>query len=105
MKNPASVKRGRNNKVRGAHVEREVARLYGGWRNIDRGGKYGDVQNETLVIEVKSRQQATPKLISGAWDQALEAAAKTGKDPLVVLAYAAPSGKRRFWAVKEITEY
>ena len=103
-KNPANVKRGRNNKKRGASVEREVAKLFGTVRNIDRGGKFGDIQTNSLVIEVKSRQQVTPKLISGAWDQALEAAAETGKDPLVVLVYAAPSGKRRFWAVKEITE-
>ncbi len=101
MSDPANVRRGRGNRARGAEVEREVAELYGGWRNIDRGGKWGDVQTEVLVIEVKSRQAATPQLIRTAWAQAIEAAANTGKDPLVVLTYI-DGGKRSVWEVKKV---
>ncbi len=101
MSEPTNVRRGRNNRERGKAVEREVAALYGGWRNIDRGGKWGDVQTETQVIEVKGRQTSTPKLIAGAWDQATEAAENTGKDPLVVLTYI-DGGKRSVWEVKRV---
>ena len=92
---------GRNNRTRGASVEREVAKVIGGWRNIDRGGAWGDVQTTTRVVEVKSRQQATPKLIAGAWEQVTEAAEKTGKDPSVMLCYV-DGGKRSMWEVRRI---
>ena len=81
-------RRGRNNKARGKSVEREVARLVGGKRVPDIGGEFADVQTETAVYEVKSRQSRTPALIAKAWHQATVAAEATGKDPYVVLAYA-----------------
>lgn len=92
---------GRNNRVRGAAVERWVARLVGGWRNIDRGGKWGDVQTVDRVVEVKSRQTPTPTLISGAWAQAVDAAEHTGKEPSVVICYI-DGGKRSAWEVRRL---
>jgi len=92
---------GRNNRARGASVERWVAKLVGGWRNIDRGGAWGDVQTVSRVVEVKSRQTSTPNLIAGAWEQATEAAAKTGKEPSVILCYI-DGGKRTAWEVRRL---
>ena len=101
----SASKRGRNNRARGGQVEREVAKLLGGYRTgSDRSGKIGDVQTLACVYEVKSRQQATPKLISGAWEQLMEAVENTEKDPGgVVLAYAPGPGKpREFWLVTRL---
>lgn len=98
--------RGRNNRARGGEVERQVAKLLGGYRTgSDRSGKIGDVQTTACVYEVKSRRQETPKLISGAWDQLMEAVENTDKDPGgVILAYTPGRGKpRRFWLVTELT--
>ena len=81
-----------------------LSRLFArGLPGRDQGGQHGDVQTRELVIEVKSRRQATPKLISGAWEQATAAAEATGKDPLVVLAYTPGVGKpREFWEVRKV---
>ena len=96
-------RRNRNNKVRGKSVEREVARIVGGQRIPDIGGEFADVQTTTAVYEVKSRQTPTPALIAKAWHQATVAAEATGKDPYVVLAFAAGPGKpREFWLVQRI---
>ena len=94
-------KRGRNSKQRSKAIERDVARLYGGQRIGDTGGHFADVQNLTHVIEVKSRQMATPALIREAWDQAETAAKATGKDPLVVLSYL-DHGRRVYWEVRKV---
>lgn len=101
----SNASRGRNNRARGGAVERDVAKLLGGYRTgSDRSGKIGDVQTTACVYEVKSRRQATPKLIAGAWDQLLEAAENTEKDPGgVVLAYTPGTGKpREFWLVTKL---
>lgn len=96
-----NTRRGRNNKLRGKAVEREVATLFEGKRMPDTGEHWADVQTETAVIEVKSRQVPTPKLIRDAWDQAETASRATGKVPLVVLAYI-DHGRRTFWQVVKI---
>lgn len=97
------IRRGRNNKLRGKSVEREVAKLVGGRRNPDNGDKQFDVETETAGYEVKSRQSPTPALIRGAWEQASIAAERTGLDPYVVLAYTPGQGHpREFWLVKRL---
>ena len=93
--------RGRNSKARGKSIERIVAALYGGKRMPDTGEHWADVQTESLVIEVKSRQTPTFALIREAWDQAQTAADATGKAPLVVLSFL-DGGKRVFWEVRRI---
>lgn len=97
------IQRGRNNKLRGKSVEREVAKLVGGRRNPDNGEKQFDVQTDSSGYEVKSRRSATPRLIAGAWEQAAHAAEQTGLDPYVVLAYTPGAGHpREFWLVKKL---
>lgn len=93
--------RGRNAKARGKAVERVVARLYGGTRMPDNGAHWADVQTETAVLEVKSRQTATPALIREAWDQACTAARATGKVPIVVLSFV-DGGRRTYWQVTKV---
>ena len=104
---------GRNNRVRGAAAEREAARLMnegGGdneqvwYRNIDRGGKYGDIACAEAVAEVKSVSRAMPALFDGALAQAAEAAAATGKDNFGVLVrYARPGHKVRWLRIEELS--
>jgi hypothetical protein len=95
---------GRNSKARGKKEERVVASIVKGWRNPDNGTKVADVENEVECFEVKSRITATPKLITGAWDQAMDAAVQTGKAPWVVLSYLESDRRRRRWLVREIFE-
>ena len=104
---------GRNNRVRGAAAEREAARLFtngsigrpGVWyRNIDRGGKYGDIASASGVAEVKSVSRAMPALFDGALEQAAEAAEATDKDNYGVLVrYARPGHKTRWIRIQELT--
>ena len=103
---------GRNNRARGAAAEREAARLLtehpgmeAGWyRNIDRGGKYGDIACAYAVAEVKSVSRAMPALFDGALKQAAEAAEATGKDNFGVLVrYARPGHKVRWLRIEELT--
>jgi len=103
----STTARNRNNRARGAHVERLVARMLGGIRTGgDRGGQAGDVQTVGSVYEVKSRRQQTPALIRGAWAQLMQAAERSGKDPGgVVLAYTPGAGKpREFWLITKLEE-
>jgi hypothetical protein len=94
---------GRTNKARGKRVEREAARLVGGRRNAETGGTQFDVQTVSAGFEVKSRRGRTPLLLAGAWAQAEAAAAETGLDPYVVLAYTPGRGhKREFWLVRKL---
>lgn len=107
---------GRNNKARGKAVEREVARLVDGKRNPDNGAQQGDVYSplgclfcldgtyewhKGSVVEVKSRQTASPSLMKRAWSQALAAAEETGREPWMVLSYV-DGGRRTYWIVKEM---
>ena len=78
-----------------------MAKLYAGTRMPDTGAHWADVQTETAVIEVKSRQTATPPLIREAWDQACVAAEATGKVPIVVLSYV-DNGRRVYWQVTKV---
>ena len=104
---------GRNNRKRGAAAEREAARILtngsigrpGVWyRNIDRGGKYGDIACAEAVAEVKSVSRAMPALFDGALKQNAEAAAATGKDNFGVLVrYARPGHKVRWLRIEELT--
>ncbi len=103
---------GRNNRVRGAAAEREAARLLGDfsvygaewYRNIDRGGKYGDIACSGAVAEVKSVSRAMPALFDTALKQVAEAAAATDKDNYGVLVrYARPGHKARWILIQELT--
>lgn len=94
---------GRASKSRAKDVEREVARLVGGKRNVEIGGVQFDVQTVSAGYEVKSRRQKTPLLIKEAWEQAVASAEKTGLEPNVVLAFTpGTGGKREFWLVRKL---
>lgn len=100
---------GRNNRRRGAAAEREAARLLTKltgmewYRNIDRGGKYGDVACATAVAENKTVTGTMPPLFDGALAQAAEAAEATEKDNFGVLVrYARPGHRARWLRVQEL---
>ncbi len=100
---------GRNNRRRGAAAEREAARLlndvgFGYWyRNIDRGGKYGDIACLDAVAEVKTVLGKMPPLFDGALAQVAEAAEATEKDNFGVLVrYARPGHKARWLRIVEL---
>ncbi len=103
---------GRNNRRRGAAAEREAARLLNGdnmdstlswYRNIDRGGKYGDVACWNAVAEVKTVTGKMPPLFDGALAQVAEAAEATEKDNFGVLVrYARPGHKARWLRIVEL---
>ncbi len=102
---------GRNNRRRGAAAEREAARLLndrGGfaeswYRNIDRGGLYGDIANYDTVAEVKTVTGKMPPLFDGALAQVAEAAEATEKDNFGVLVrYARPGHKARWLRIVEL---
>ncbi len=99
---------GRNNRARGAGAEREAAALLTEltgeehWRNIDRGGKWGDVQSATHVYEIKSRQVALPQLFDSALAQMKVAAEHTGKSGGVLVRYARPGRKARWLLIEEV---
>lgn len=94
---------GRASKSRAKDVERAVAKLVGGKRNVEIGGVQFDVQTISAGYEVKSRRQSTPALIKDAWAQAVASAEKTGLEPNVVLAFTPGSGgKREFWLVRKL---
>lgn len=92
---------GKNNKRRGKQEERNVAKVVGGWRNPDNGTKIADVETDEYCIEVKSKTTGSPAQLIKGWQQALAAAAETGKKPVVVLSYV-DKGKRVRWLVKPL---
>lgn len=101
---PADFRKiGKNNKVRGASVERLVAALYNGKRNRNAGQAQADVETKELSIEVKSLQRSTPQLLSNAWTQATSSAILNGKIPVVVLSYI-DNGRRVYWEVRKVGE-
>ncbi len=103
---------GRNNRARGAAAEREAASLLtdmevdvreGWYRNIDRGGKYGDIASTYAVAEVKTVTGKMPPLFDGALAQVAEAAEATEKDNFGVLVrYARPGHKARWLRIQEL---
>ncbi len=99
---PERVRRGRNSKARGKSVEREVARLLGAIRNRD-GGPKGtpDIENESVIVEVKSHRTPTPKWISGAWEQIMSAPDDTDRERYTVHTFI-DAGKRTFWKIQRI---
>ncbi len=98
-----AASRGRNSRARGHSFERLVAKLWDGWRTgSDQGGKHGDVQTTTAVIECKSHTGATPLWISRAWDQAVAAGEATGKDPVTVHGWAAAGKPREIWEIRKV---
>ncbi len=103
---------GRNNRRRGAAAEREAASLLNefAWfdeevwyRNIDRGGMYGDIACPSAVAEVKTVTGKMPPLFDGALAQVAEAAEATEKDNFGVLVrYARPGHKARWLRIVEL---
>lgn len=91
--NPDNARRGRLSKARGKAVEREVLDLLGYHlgetfhRNPDNGTKQCDVESDTYVVEVKSRQTEPYALIKVAEEQVNKARDVTGKRPLMVFTF------------------
>ena len=102
-------RRGSNNKSRGKVYERKVAKLltkqWGKpvWRNPDSGMKAADCESDSDVIEVKSVTGPPYALLTKAWGQAADAAAKTGKTPHVVLCFL-ENGKRVYFHATKLEE-
>lgn len=99
---PVAVRRGRNNKARGKSVEREVAKLLGLSRNRD-GGPLGtpDLESETMIVEVKSHQNSTPKWIANAWEQVMKAPDNSDRERVTIHTFV-DSGKRSIYLIKRL---
>lgn len=100
METPAQ-RRGRNNKRRGASIERTVARLVGGKRIGNRGTSSADVTTEDFAIEVKSVMTPTPAWLKRAWSQAEKAAAETGLLPLIIRSHK-DGNRRTYWVIAQM---
>lgn len=100
---------GRNNKIRGAQEERNVLALLESYfgetftRVGNRGTSSADVESETVVVEVKSRQSSSWRLLRDAWAQIEIAAEETGKEPWLVISNI-DSRRRVRWLVTKLPE-
>jgi len=97
-------KRGRNNKNRGKVWERNIAEVFGGKRNISDSTPHTDVETDTEVFEIKSRQSKMPALFDGAFKQLALASEESNKEQggVVVVYTGGPGGKARAVLIKEI---
>lgn len=102
-------KLGRNSKVRGAQEERNVLPLLKAHLGEDfhrvgnRGASSADCESDHYVVEVKSRQTATWRLLLDAWAQVGEAVEETGKEPLVVVSFI-DDRKRTRWIITKLEQ-
>ena len=69
MKETAIHKQNRNNRERGKHYERRIAKAVNGVRNLDKRYQHLDVYNKTHCYEVKSSQSSVPQWILSATKQ------------------------------------
>ena len=69
MNESAIHKQNRNNRERGKHYERRIAKAVGGVRNLDKRYQHLDVYNKTDCYEVKSSQSSVPQQILSATRQ------------------------------------
>jgi Holliday junction resolvase len=100
---------GKASKVRGAQEERNVLPLLKTHLGEDfirvgnRGASSADCESETFVVEVKSRQSATWRLLLDAWAQAEQAAQETGKEPRVLVSFV-DNRRRTRWLITKLEE-
>ncbi len=78
--------------------ERQVAALIGGQRQPNNGHPQADVLSDAFAVEVKTRKRL-PDWIHEAVKQAENAAAATGKNPLVVLVESRQGVRARRYAL------
>ena len=108
MQNMKSIqnasKRGRNNKNRGKVWERKIAEVFGGKRNISDSTPHTDVETDTEVFEIKSRQVKMPALFDGAFKQLALASEESNKEQggVVVVYTGGAGGTARAILIKEI---
>jgi hypothetical protein len=72
-------------------------------RNPDNGTKVADVESATVVVEVKSRQTSSWRLLRDAWNQAEVAAEETGKEPYIVVSNV-DNRRRVRWLITKLPE-
>lgn len=99
-----TTRRNANNRRRGKQYERVVAEWAGGKRNLDKGRPHTDVENDSSVYEVKSRQMAVPRWLEGAFAQLELASEESRKEKGgVVVVYTGGRGRSaRGFVIKEI---
>ena len=97
-------KRGRNNKNRGKVWERKIAEVFGGKRNISDSTPHTDIETDTEVFEIKSRQVKMPALFDGAFKQLALASEESNKEQggVVVVYTGGAGGTARASLIKEI---
>ena len=97
-------KRGRNNKNRGKGWERKIAEVFGGKRNISDSTPHTDVETDTEVFEIKSRQVKMPALFDGAFKLLALASEESNKEQggVVVVYTGGAGGTARAILIKEI---
>ena len=66
MNESAMHKQNRNNRQRGKHYERVIAKAVGGVRNLDKRYQHLDIYNDTTCYEIKSSQSSVPQWILSA---------------------------------------
>ena len=97
-------KRGRNNKNRGKVWERKIAEVFGGKRKISDSTPHSDIETDTEVFEIKSRQVKMPALFDGAFKQLALASEESNKEQggVVVVYTGGAGGTARAILIKEI---
>ena len=65
--------------------EREVARMLGGTRNVEKGVKQPDVEGPDFVVQVKDRRRLPDYVIEGLFDAKSHAKIKKKRFPILVV--------------------
>ena len=100
---------GKNNKQRGAQEERNVLELLKAYfgeefhRVGNRGSSSADVESDNIVVEVKSRQSSSWRLLRDAWAQIEQAVEETGKEPWLVISNV-DSRRRTRWLITKLPD-
>ena len=69
MNESAIHKQNRNNRERGKHYERRIAKAVNGVRNLDKRFQLLDIYNDTTCYEVMSSESSVPQWILSATRQ------------------------------------
>ena len=101
MKESGIHKQNRNNRQRGKHYERRIAKAVGGVRHLDKRYQHLDVYNKTDCYEVKSSQSSVPQWILSATKQNELASKESGyKQGGIIKVWT--QGTARAFLIKEI---
>ena len=101
MKESTIHKQNRNNRQRGKHYERRIAKAVNGVRTLDKRYQHLDVYNKTDCYEVKSSQSSVPQWILSATKQNELASKESGYEQGGIIKVWT-QGTARAFLIKEI---